>query len=101
VLEATPYDVVALTVNVYAVPVVKPVTVIGDVVLEPAMPPGLDVAVYVTVPPLPVYAGAVNTTVTLVGPAAATAPTVGAPGLPPPPETDPIIGTLSPSVSYT
>jgi len=41
----------------------------------------------------------VNATVTLVAPVAVTAPTVGAPGLPPPPETDPMIGTLSPCLS--
>jgi hypothetical protein len=29
---------------VYAVPVVSPVTVIGDVVLDPVIPPGDDVA---------------------------------------------------------
>jgi hypothetical protein len=97
-LDDEPYAVVALTVNVYAVPDVSPLTVIGDVVLEPAIPPGLDVAVYVTVPPFPVYAGAVNSTVALVAPVAVTVPTVGAPGLPPPPETDPKIGK---SVSFT
>ena len=49
-----PYDVVATTVNVYAVPDVSPFTVIGDVVLDPVIQPGDDVAVYVTVPPFPV-----------------------------------------------
>jgi hypothetical protein len=45
--------VTALTVNVYGVPFVKPVTVIGEVAEEPVSEPGVDVAVYVTVP-LPV-----------------------------------------------
>jgi hypothetical protein len=94
-LDDEPYEVVALTVNVYAVPDVSPFTVIGEVTLDPVMPPGDDVAVYVTVPPFPVYAGAVNATVTVVAPVAVTAPTVGVPGLPPP-ELAPKIGTVSP-----
>ena len=36
---------VAVTVNVYAVPVVKPLTVIGDAEPVPVNPPGLDVTV--------------------------------------------------------
>jgi hypothetical protein len=36
---------VAVTVNVYAVPLVNPVTTTGDVALDPVNPPGLDVAV--------------------------------------------------------
>jgi hypothetical protein len=43
-----PVALVAVTVNVYAVTAVKPVTVIGDVPV-PVSPPGLDVAVNVTV----------------------------------------------------
>jgi hypothetical protein len=43
-LEEDPYAVVAATVNVYAVPDVSPFTVIGDVVLDPVIPPGDDVA---------------------------------------------------------
>jgi hypothetical protein len=38
-------NVVALTVNVYAVPFVRPVTVIGDDDPVPVKPPGLDVTV--------------------------------------------------------
>jgi hypothetical protein len=38
-------NVVALTVNVYAVPLVKPVTVIGDEEPVPVRPPGLEVTV--------------------------------------------------------
>jgi hypothetical protein len=37
--------VVAVTVNVYAVPLVKPVTVIGEELPVPVKPPGLDVTV--------------------------------------------------------
>lgn len=40
---------VAVTVNVYAVPAVRPVTVIGEDEAVPVIPPGLDVAVYVVV----------------------------------------------------
>jgi hypothetical protein len=55
--------------------------------------------VYVTVPPLPTYAGAVNATVADVSLTAVTAPTVGAPGFPPP-ELAPRIGTTSPSLRF-
>ena len=41
-----PFEFVAVTVNVYAVPSVSPLTVIGDVPV-PVSPPGEDVAVYV------------------------------------------------------
>jgi hypothetical protein len=40
-----PIALVAVTVNVYAVPVVKPLTVIGDDPPVPVTPPGLDVTV--------------------------------------------------------
>jgi len=40
-----PVALVAVTVNVYAVPVVNPVTVTGDDAPVPVKPPGLDVAV--------------------------------------------------------
>ena len=53
----------ATTVNVYAVPAVRPETSMGDVALLPVKPLGLDVAVYVIVP-LPMYVDAVNTTLT-------------------------------------
>jgi hypothetical protein len=41
-----PVAFVAVTVNVYAVPVVKPETVIGEDVPVPVRPPGLEVTVY-------------------------------------------------------
>jgi hypothetical protein len=44
-----PYTLDAVTVNVYAVPLVKPVTEIGDAPV-PVRLPGVDVAVYVTPP---------------------------------------------------
>ena len=40
-----PTLLVAVTVNVYAVPFVKPDTVIGEDAADPVIPPGLDVAV--------------------------------------------------------
>ncbi len=40
-----PFALVAVTVNVYAVPVVRPETVIGEVPV-PVIPPGEDVAVF-------------------------------------------------------
>ena len=77
-----PTLLVALTVNVYAVPAVKPVTVI---VPEPAwlnvpvIPSGLLVAVYDVMAAPPLLAGAVNETVAVVVPVAVAVPIVGAP----------------------
>ena len=42
---AEPFALEATTVNVYAVPSVKPLTETGDPELEPVKPPGLEVAV--------------------------------------------------------
>jgi hypothetical protein len=39
-----PIALIATTVKVYAVPLVRPVTVIGEPVLVPVSPPGEDVA---------------------------------------------------------
>jgi hypothetical protein len=76
-----PVAFVAVTVNVYEVPSVSPVTVMVPAVDAVAVkPPGVDVAVYVLIVEPPLDAGAVNATVADVGPAAATAPIVGAPG---------------------
>jgi len=78
-----PAAFVAVTVNVYGVPAVSPVTVI---VPEPAWDtvpvkePLSEVAVYLVIAEPPLDAGAVNATVTDVDPAAATAPIPGAPG---------------------
>jgi hypothetical protein len=43
--EDVPIAFVAVTVNVYAVPLLKPLTVIGDEAPVPVKPPGLDVTV--------------------------------------------------------
>jgi hypothetical protein len=79
--EATelPTALVATTVKVYAVPFVKPVTFIGDIVPVPIKLPGLDVTVYpvTTLPPLLV--GATNATLAEAFPAVATT-AVGGPG---------------------
>ena len=40
-----PIELVALTVNVYAVPLVNPVTKMGEPIPVPVTPPGLDVTV--------------------------------------------------------
>ena len=71
----------ALTLNVYEVPSVRPVTVTGDDEPVPVMQPGVDVAMYPVIPAgMPVQAGAVNVTeAQLVKPAVAV-PIVGAPG---------------------
>jgi hypothetical protein len=70
---------VATTLKVYAVPFVKPVTFIGDVVPVPIKLPGLDVTVYpvTTLPPLLI--GATNATLAEALPAVATT-AVGGPG---------------------
>jgi hypothetical protein len=74
-----PYALVAVTVNVYAVPFVSPVTDNGLVVPVAVKPPGLDVAVYDVIGPEPVDTGAVKGTVARALPAVAV-PIVGAPG---------------------
>ena len=74
-----PPGVVPRTVKVYAVPAVKPLTVIGEVDDVPVIDPGVDVAVYV-IAPTPRSAGAVKATVADSAPAVAV-PMVGAPGL--------------------
>ncbi len=72
-----------VTVNVYAVPLLSPVTVIGEDDAEPVIPPGFDVAVYVRDPvPLPVNDGAVNVTSACAFPPVAD-PIIGASGLRP------------------
>jgi len=46
----TPYPVTVVTVNVYAVPFDKPLTVMGEDAPEPVAPPGLAVTTYVALP---------------------------------------------------
>jgi hypothetical protein len=79
--EAAPVPtlLVAVTVNVYVVPLVNPVTVIGLDEPVPVIPPGLDVTVYDVMVAPPLLTGAVNATEALASPAVAV-PMVGAPG---------------------
>ena len=79
-----PNEFVAVTVNVYAVPLVKPVTTNGDPEPDAVKPPGLDVAVYVAMP-VPGVAEGVNATLTCKFPGVPTTP-VGAPGFMPAPK---------------
>jgi len=74
-----PIAFVAVTVKVYAVPLVKPVTVIGLVVPVAVKLPGFDVTVKPVIALPPVLVGAVNDTVACPSPAVAV-PMVGALG---------------------
>lgn len=73
-----PTAFVAFTLNVYAVPLVRPVTVIGDPLPVAVMLPGVDVTVYCVIA-LPPLLGALNETVACAFPAVAET-LVGAPG---------------------
>lgn len=79
-----PYGVKIYTVNVYEVPLVSPVTVIGELDPDAVAPPGDAVTTYVTDVLLPTYAGGVKETVACAFPATAVTP-VGTPGVPPAP----------------
>ena len=70
---------VAVTVKVYAVPLVKPVTTIGDEAPVPVKPPGVEVTVYPVIAEPPSDAGVVNATETCVFPLVAE-PIIGASG---------------------
>ena len=74
-----PVALAATTVNVYAMPLVKPVTTIGLAVPVAVMPPGDDVTVYDVTGVPPFGAGAVKLTVAWVFPRTADT-AVGAPG---------------------
>jgi hypothetical protein len=74
-----PIALVAVTVKVYAVPFVKPVTVIGLDAPVAVMLPGLEVTVYEIIALPPFEAGGVKLTVAWALPAVAVTP-VGAPG---------------------
>lgn len=69
----------AFTVNVYVVPLVRPVKVTGEAVPVAVAPPGLAVTVYPVIALPPVKAGGVNATVACAF-AALAVPMVGAPG---------------------
>ena len=79
--EAVPVatELVAMTVKVYAVPLVSPVTVIGDDAPVAVRPPGEEVTVYPVIADPPVFVGAVKLTVALPLLTVALIP-VGAPG---------------------
>jgi hypothetical protein len=70
---------VAVTVNVYVVPLVSPLIVIGEPLLEAVNPPVFDVAVYVVIAEPPLLPGGVKVIVAEPLPAVAV-PIVGAPG---------------------
>jgi hypothetical protein len=78
--EATPVPMalVAVTVNVYAVPFVRPGTVIGELAPPAVKLPGFEITVYPVIGD-PLAFGATNDTVALATPAAAVTP-VGALG---------------------
>lgn len=57
-----PAAFVAVTVNVYATPLVNPVTLIGDDPPVPVKPPGAEVTVYPLTAAPPLLAGAVKLT---------------------------------------
>jgi hypothetical protein len=71
---------VALTLKVYAVPQVRPVTTNGDTDPVVVTEPGVDVAVYVNVDGTPAQTGAVNVTEAHKALPAVAVPIVGAPG---------------------
>jgi hypothetical protein len=74
-----PAELVAVTVKLYEVREVKPLTVIGELAEVPVIPPGLEVAVnpVIEAPPLSL---AVNATVAVVDEVAVAVPIVGAKG---------------------
>lgn len=78
-----PTVLVAVTVKVYAVPLVNPVTVHGDAAQVPVMPLGILVAVYEVMALPPLLVGGVKVTLACASPAVAV-PMVGAPGTTPP-----------------
>jgi hypothetical protein len=77
--ELVPLALVAVTVKVYDVPLVKPVTVIGEPPLV-AVWPRLDVTVYEVIADPPLLPGALNVIVAWPLPAVAV-PIVGVPGV--------------------
>ena len=76
-----PAPLVALTLNVYEVPSVKPVTLIGEEDPVPVMQPGVEIAVYPVIEALPVQDGALNVTAAQSFDPAVAVPIVGEPGL--------------------
>lgn len=76
--EPAPSAFVAITINVYAVSLVRPVTVIGLAVPVAVIPPGVETTVYPVIG-LPPFDGAVKLTVACALPGTAFT-AVGAPG---------------------
>ena len=74
-----PIALLAVTVNVYAVPLVRPVTVMGDAVPATESAPGLEVTVYPVITDPPSASGAVKVTLACPSPAVAI-PIAGAGG---------------------
>jgi hypothetical protein len=79
-----PKGFVAVTVNVYAVPLDRPVTTNGEPEPLAVNPPGLEVAVYVGIP-VPIITGGVKATLACWSPLVAV-PIVGASGFIPAPK---------------
>ena len=77
--ELVPMAFVAVTVNVYAVPFVRPVTVIGDAPPVAEKPPTVEVTVYAVIEEPPSLLGDVNAMVACPSPPV-TVPIVGASG---------------------
>jgi len=75
-----PALLVAVTVKVYAVPLLSPVTVIGDAGPVAVIPPGDEVTVYDVIGEPPVDAGAVKVTVACALPPVAV-PITGGPAV--------------------
>jgi hypothetical protein len=75
-----PIALVAVTVNVYEVSCVKPVTVIGEDAPVPVIDPGLEVAVYPVIADPPSSVGAVKVILASRLIPAVAVPIVGAPG---------------------
>ena len=74
-----PTAFVATTVKVYVVPLVNPVTIMGEVAPVAVIPPGLEVTVYPVIGLPPVLLGATNATLAEASPTVATI-LVGEPG---------------------
>jgi hypothetical protein len=77
-----PSELVAVTVKVYAVPLARPATVMGEAAPLAVKPPGEAVTLYEVISEPPLEAGGVNVTVACPLPAVAM-PIVGAPGTAP------------------
>ena len=77
-----PTALVAVTVKVYAAPLVRPATVMGDAAPLALMPPGEELAVYDVIGEPPLETGGVNVIVACPFPAVAV-PMMGAPGTAP------------------